>query len=165
MRKIISFTSILFFVVFSYSIVMAAPPTSSVIVSNAPSQPLPVTAPNPLNVKIFSQPFTLYDSGFVSSPIDYEVGTTGCGKLLACVFNNSIGAANLPVTLNLEFVYPPLAPPACSGTGFVGVSLLTLTVDSLSSNCADLQHGVLPPCLRVATDGLATSYAVILLCQ
>ena len=165
MRKIISFISVLCIVAFSYGIAVASQPTSSVIVSNAPSQPVPVTAPAPLNVKLFSQPFTLYDSGFVSSPQDLEVSTTGCGQLVACVFNNSVGATNLPVTLNLEFIYPALSPPACTGTGLAAVSLLTLTVNSSSSNCENLQYSVIPPCLRVATDGPATSYSVLLLCQ
>ncbi len=149
MRKIIVFSSLLLLVVFSYGIAAA----------------VPIIAPPPLNVKIFSQAFTLYDSGFVSTPLDLEVATTGCGQLLACVFNNSVGADNLPITLNLEFLYPPLLPPTCSGSGQAAVSLLTLPTNSSSSNCANLQYNVIPPCLRVDTVGPATSYSVLLLCE
>ena len=159
-------TSLLILIVSSYGVAVAAPPTSSVIVSNAPSQPVPITAPLPLNVSIFRQPFTLYDSGVVpGTPLDLELATTNCISLLACVFNYSVGATNLPVNLSLDLVYPPLAPPACTGSGQVAVPLLTSTVNSAASTCTAFPLNVIPPCLRVATDGPATSYSVLLLCQ
>ncbi len=147
MRKGIVFAGLLFLVVSSYGIAVAAP----------------LTAPPPLS--IFSQPFVLYDSGFVSGPLDLEVASTGCSKLLVFVFNNSVGAINLPVTLNLEFVYPPLSPPACSGPGHVAVSLMTLTVNSDSSNVANFPYSVIPPCLHIVTSGPSPSYSVGLLCN
>ncbi len=147
MRKTIVFASLLFLVVFAYGIAVA----------------VPLTAPTPFN--IFNQPFVLYDSGFVSGPLDLEVATTGCNKLLVFVFNNAVGAVNLPVTLNLEFLYPPLAAPACSGPARVGVSLLTLTADSGSGNVANFPYSVIPPCLRIVTSGASPSYSVGLLCN
>ncbi len=147
MRKIIVLASLLLLVVCSYGIAVAAPQT----------------APAPLN--IFSQPFVLYDSGLVSGPLDLEVATTGCNKLLVFVFNNFVGADNLPVTLNLEFVYPPLSPPACTGPGHVAVSLLTLTVNSGSSDVANFPYSVIPPCLHIVTNGSSPSYSVGLLCN
>ncbi len=147
MRKLILSASLLFMVVSVHGIAAAAP----------------LTAPAPL--KIFNQPFVLYDSGFVSGPLDLEVASTGCSKLLVFVFNNSIGAINLPVTLNLEFVYPPLSPPSCSGPGHVAVSLLTLTVNSDSANVVNFPYSVIPPCLHIVTSGPSPSYSVGLLCN
>ncbi len=149
MRKIVVFTSLLFLFVSSYDTVVA----------------VPLTAPPPLNAKIFSQPFVLYDSGFVSGPLDVEVATTGCNQLLAFVFNNFVGAIDLPITLNLEFVYPPLLPPACTGSGQVAVSLLSLTASSGSGNVANFPNSVIPPCLRIVTNGPSPSYSVGLLCN
>ena len=167
MKRQISLVSILVLVVLSSTIATAAPTPSSVIVANTPAQSIPITAPAPLNVSIFRQPFVLYDSGFVSGtpPLNTEVNASNCNTLMACVINNSIGALNLPVTLTLGLVYPPLTPPACSGLGQAFVPLQTLTVDSGAAQCASFPNSVIPACLRVSTDGQASSFSVLLLCQ
>ncbi len=160
MKKIIALTSLLILTILSYGSAVAAPPTTSVIVTNGSSQPVPT-------ISTYQAPYTLYDSGFVSTPLDLEVAATDCRFLMACVFNNSpAGAVNQPVTLNLDFVYPPLAAPACTdGTPIAAVTLLTVTANTLSSACSNYPMNVLPQCIRVATDGTATSYSVLLTCQ
>jgi hypothetical protein len=159
MKKIIVLTSVLMFAILSCGNAMAAKTTTSVIVTNGSSQPVPT-------ISTYQAPYTLYDSGLVSGSLDTEVDTTHCRSLMACVFNNSpVGALNLPVTLYLEFVYPPLAAPACTGTPIAAVTLLTVTANSLSSACSNYPMNVLPQCIRVATDGTATSYSVLLTCQ
>jgi hypothetical protein len=165
MKRQISLVSVLILIVLSSTIATAAPAPSSVIVANTPAQSIPITAPAPLNVSIFRQPFVLFDSGFVSVNLNTEVNASNCNTLLACVINNSIGAINLPVTLTLGLVYPPLVPPACSGSGQAFVPLQTLTVDSGAAQCASFPNSVIPACLRVSTDGQAPSFSVLLLCQ
>ena len=149
MGKIIALTSALILIAIAHGSATAAP----------------ITVPPPFHLPVF-QSFTIYDSGFQSSPIDLEVNAASCSSLLACVFNNSVGAVNLPITLFLDYVYPPFSPPACAGQGgVVAVTLLTFTVNSSSANCENLPTNIVPPCLRVATQGSATSYSVELLCH
>ncbi len=92
MKKKIALTIAIIATAFSYGIVAAAPAPTSVIVVNAPTQPIPVTSPSPLNVKPIHPSFTLYDSGDVSDTnLDLELDASNCGSLLACVFNKSVG--------------------------------------------------------------------------